>query len=205
MSKRALRKGFTLVEVLVAVAVLSLLLAIALPNDLKFQGRSKVSEVRLNLRAVYEAQRAYFAEREAYTEDLAKLGFQPEGGNRFKYTAGAGAATCWTRPGLAPARYNCIDKDTVRFGRRNYTFVTGLAPTTVTGNAPTRGAAGVFGTCPNCGFNVQAVGNLDNDITADSWFISSGEGVHRTKTSACRPDNRLTAGTPFNTYSDLCD
>ncbi len=56
------KQGFTLIELMIVVAIIGILAAIAIPNFLKFQLRSKAGEGKLNLAAIRTAQEAYFAE-----------------------------------------------------------------------------------------------------------------------------------------------
>jgi type IV pilus assembly protein PilA len=59
--------------------------AIAIPNFILFQCRSKQSEARANLKALAAAEELFKAEHEAYTADLAALHWQPAGGERLRY------------------------------------------------------------------------------------------------------------------------
>jgi len=47
------KKGFTLIELMIVVAIIGILAAIAIPNFLKFQAKSKQSEAKSNLGAIF--------------------------------------------------------------------------------------------------------------------------------------------------------
>ena len=59
-------QGFTLIELMIVVAIVGVLAAIAIPNFLKFQMRSKAGEGKVNLSAIRTAEEAYFAEIGTY-------------------------------------------------------------------------------------------------------------------------------------------
>jgi len=61
------QQGFTLIELMIVVAIIGILAAIAIPNFLKFQLRSKASEGKINLAAIRTAQESYFAEVGSYS------------------------------------------------------------------------------------------------------------------------------------------
>ena len=58
--------GFTLIELLIVVAIIAILAAIAVPNFLEAQIRSKVSRCRTDMRALATALEAYFVDNNAY-------------------------------------------------------------------------------------------------------------------------------------------
>jgi type IV pilus assembly protein PilA len=68
MSKivRKSNKGFTLIELMIVVAIIGILAAIAIPNFLRFQLKSKSSEGKVNLAAIRTAQESYLAEFGVY-------------------------------------------------------------------------------------------------------------------------------------------
>jgi type IV pilus assembly protein PilA len=60
------RAGFTLIELMIVVAILGILAAVAIPNYLRFQLRARSSEGKTNLAALRTAEEAHFAEHDAY-------------------------------------------------------------------------------------------------------------------------------------------
>lgn len=60
--KQRLRRGFTLIELMIVVAIIGILAAIAVPNFMKFQARARQSEAKANLKAIFEIVKAYWGE-----------------------------------------------------------------------------------------------------------------------------------------------
>ncbi len=108
------RGGFTLIELMIVVAIIGILAAIAIPNFLRFQLRAKSSEGKSNLAAIRTAEEGYFAEFGTYVVAAAvpltlpgtdkaqwpepnpvcpncfdQLGWSPEGEVYFQYQVAA--------------------------------------------------------------------------------------------------------------------
>lgn len=60
------QKGFTLIELMIVVAIIGILAAIAIPNFLSYQYKAKVSEGGTNLGAINTSEVAYHAENDVY-------------------------------------------------------------------------------------------------------------------------------------------
>ena len=67
MKKLHARKGgFTLIELMIVVAIIGILAAIAIPNFLRFQLKAKSSEGKTNLAAIRTAEQSYYSEFGVY-------------------------------------------------------------------------------------------------------------------------------------------
>ncbi len=65
----AIERAFTLIELLIVVAIIAILAAIATPNFLEAQTRSKVSRVKSDHRTIAIALESYFTDWGAYPRD----------------------------------------------------------------------------------------------------------------------------------------
>src|ERR1700694_437320 len=90
---KKLMKGFTLIELMIVVAIIGILAAIAIPNFIKFQARSKQSEAKANMKAMFTAEKAFFQEKDRYSTLSGEVGFSPERNNRYNYLLSQTIAT----------------------------------------------------------------------------------------------------------------
>jgi len=84
-------KGFSLIELMVVVAIIGVLAAIAVPNVNKYIAKSRQSEAKTNLSSIYTSEKAFFAEYSAYHNMFGAIGYSPEG--KLRYNVGFAAAT----------------------------------------------------------------------------------------------------------------
>ena len=61
-----MKKAFTLIELLIVVAIIAILAAIAVPNFLEAQTRSKVSRVRSDMRSLSTGLESYMVDNNKY-------------------------------------------------------------------------------------------------------------------------------------------
>ena len=94
---KILQRGFTLVELMIVVAIIGILAAIAIPNFQKFQARARQSEAKANLKGIYSAKVTQMADTESYScvdEDGANTpeaefcGWTTGGDTRYTYHEG---------------------------------------------------------------------------------------------------------------------
>ena len=72
-----MKKAFTLIELLIVVAIIAILAAIAVPNFLEAQVRSKVSRARADMRSVATGLEAYAVDANKYPPMLGVFPGQP--------------------------------------------------------------------------------------------------------------------------------
>ena len=65
-NRRVLARAFTLIELLIVVAIIAILAAIAVPNFLEAQTRSKVSRVKADIRTLVTAIESYHVDNNAF-------------------------------------------------------------------------------------------------------------------------------------------
>jgi prepilin-type N-terminal cleavage/methylation domain-containing protein len=68
--RRAGRAGFTLVEMMLTIAIIGILSAIAIPMLISYQLCSKAAEGQMNIAAIQKAQEAYYAEYNVYVSAM---------------------------------------------------------------------------------------------------------------------------------------
>ncbi len=93
------RSGFTLIELMIVIAIIAFLAMISVPTFTRFLAKAKRAEAYMNLSSIYAAEKVYWAESGKYSDVLhgdGGIGWQPEGyrgggqQENFYYTYGFG-------------------------------------------------------------------------------------------------------------------
>jgi len=215
---KKIQRGFTLIELMIVVAIIGILAAIAIPNFIRFQARSKQSEAKTNLKGIFTGQRSYFGERDAYSGFVANIGFSPERGNRYYYRLAAAPANPEVRGAAAivnasPNTVDGIQVDTGRYPGAVAAPVPAAAgvpvwlPPANNPSVPANPSDSIttIGACPVCSFSATADGNVDNDNTIDEWYVSSVDAtvVGGVCWEATPAGGNNPAGQPFNLNNDV--
>jgi type IV pilus assembly protein PilA len=213
MTTRRPRHGFTLIELMIVVAIIGILAAIAIPNFVRFQARARQSEVSTNLKSLFTGLRT---QQRKPSPAIRSSGFSPERGNRYSYHLDNGCTSAEDRSSIDTIQGNtdtCIGADQFKFS----SFPLFFAVESVIGpvwNAKSSGNglnsnAGLYGSSENWDFLAYAAGDVDNTLggdRADTWMISSSDGMVSSTCPSSGATENVAAGEPFNTYNDVsCD
>jgi prepilin-type N-terminal cleavage/methylation domain-containing protein len=84
--------GFTLIELMIVVAIIGILASIAIPAYMNFATKAKRTEVKANLGGIYKAEISYFSEYSGYSNDFNAIGWRPVG-QKMYYTYSVGGSS----------------------------------------------------------------------------------------------------------------
>lgn len=162
-------RGFSLIELMVVVGIIGVLVAIAAPNFIRYKAKACQAEVRTNLGAIYKAQQTVNSEHGYFSDDLATIGWAPEGYPKYIY-----GHTSDVSPAASGRNDTAELKAAVggRYGTSKMVDAFGVPLTDA--NLPDA-------TVSSGAFTVGAAGNVDSDATLDLWTLDdSGSVTHFT-------------------------
>ena len=123
MIKLSKPTGFSLIELMIVVAIMAILAAIAIPSFMRFSMKAKTAEATSNLSAIRTSEESYRSENDIYIDqgavgvgapaaggldatpvlwtaaDLASfedIGFAPDGPTRYRYEVMSSGLTAYT-------------------------------------------------------------------------------------------------------------
>jgi type IV pilus assembly protein PilA len=192
---KAFRKqeGFTLIELMIVVAIIGILAAIAIPNFLTYQLKSRQSEAKTNLQAIKTSEVSFQAERGCYIGVAVEGVVAPVAGTKsvpFNWGGGLpptapGAAWC-----LAGGVFGGFFSDIGFKATGNVNYQYGVDSTL----APTVGTFTGYTTALSCplaiagtaaaalavqnDFVAMAKSNLDGDAAISTWDATVDHGAN---------------------------
>lgn len=178
-------QGFTLVELMVVVAIIGILSAIAVPNFKKYQAKSKQSEAKIQLAALYSAEVGTSADYDTYGTCLPEMGYEqsPRGyyivGFNTGYAATVQFAACTSGTAMAVvaggAQATTLPAVTITSVPQNFlAAVAANRPSTIS-------QASAVAT--QTAFKAGAEASIANAaVTVDKWTIDQSKALINTAT-----------------------
>lgn len=189
-SKLANIAGFTLIELMVVVAIIGILAAVAIPNFQTYQRKARQSEAKIQLSNAYAAEKSFQLENASYTTCLRNIGVNPDGSQVY-YAVGvdtgtAAGSTCSANGGKAcnalawdpsTGPYNPVS--TCAAAQYGYNATVGLnsSGSTTAANADEINVAA--NSVQQNTFIVGAIGKIGTD-TNDEWTINNNKALLNT-------------------------
>ena len=158
--------GFTLVELMVVVAIIGILSAIAVPNFKKYQAKSKQSEAKIQLAAVYNSEVGTQSDYDTYATCLTLMGYEqsPRGYYITGFLTGIDASAKFgncTSGAITGAGATAVDTDRIIPPIAHLAAVTANKPATLT----------IASTATQTSFIAAAEGSISSAKPLDKWSI----------------------------------
>ena len=175
------QKGFTLIELMIVVAIIGILAAIAIPNFLQYQLKSRQSEAKTNLGAIQTSEVAFQAEKGCYLGVTGWGAALALPAKAIPTVWGLGpalgvptpaVATGWcTAAGVGGVTGTFVDIGFKASGSALYWYAVDatLIPLYTTAVACAAAAPAGVGVLASTNFIAAARSNLDGDAVASTW------------------------------------
>jgi prepilin-type N-terminal cleavage/methylation domain-containing protein len=159
--------GFSLIELMVVVAILGILVSLTTSSYQKYQRKALQSEAKLALGSIYALEKSFYSEYGAYVFGVDAIGYAPEGQRRFYFHALCGSAGTWA--GTITGFTSSYGSVYLSPANSPYTYANTFSSLAGGGSWFTQCAT--YGNDPQT-FQAFTAGQLKNGGETDAWIIT---------------------------------
>lgn len=178
LRSRKSQGGFSLVELMVVVAIIGVLASIAVPAVNKYIAKARQSEAKTNLASLYTSEKAFYSEYTIYDSRFMAVGYAPEG--QLRYNVGFSGAG--TTAGVA----NGFNTPITNTSTNTNAYCLGInqATTAMTTARACKMLAGATGAAPPnlpaalttaTTFTAAAIAVIHSSGTSDTWTMNENK------------------------------
>ena len=174
-------KAFSMIELMVVVAIIGVLAAIGIPEYSKFQAKARQSEAKLSLAALFTAEESFRQHWNSFSVDLVNVGFAVQG-TRLRYVSGfvsGSACVGYPTAGGEPVEVTTLartwsDGSSVNTSGATWALGTQTKPTAAGSTCSSSAFIGVA-------YGTPATSGIDPGATAgDTWTIDEKKSLRNT-------------------------
>ncbi len=169
-------KGFSLVELMVVVAIIGILAAIAIPNFQRFTAKSKQAEAKADLSALFTAERSFQQEWQMYVSGFRTVGYQPSGNYRYEHGFSGDNAI------VLPVNYAGAPRDAANINTAAYCTAAGMPSICAVNQTPIAPAAVAAAVTANTTFLALANADISGGANPlqDAWTLDQNKTLLNT-------------------------
>lgn len=174
--------GFSLVELMVVVAIITILAMVAVPRFQTFQAKARQSEATANLSALFQAETAFVSQWNQYFSCFADIGYSPQGTLRYNIGFSAFGQGLGVIGYSGPSQANPQAATNACAATTSFSTIsnavcdgTRCLRSAFVAAIPGGNVTGLPATGPT--FQAAAAGNIDDDNDPDIWTINQAKTV----------------------------